>query len=358
MLCDMPMVFLSYRRDDSRADTGRLYDHLSRAFGDQNVFMDVDDISPGDNFVSALETTLGRCDVLVAVIGPRWVTAAGADGQPRLADPSDFLHIEISTALARRITLIPVLVGGAQMPASEHLPPPLAALASQQAVSVRHERFRDDVQHLVSAIRRKTRGAARRRLLTGWAAAVTVALLLVAGAGTWWALTAENAASLRAAPAVISVPQAKAMLAERDFFTARSNAAGKGGRHDYRTRVIGEHVVIVDTVSGLMWQKDAFSPQRTFEAARTTLDEANASGWAGFRDWRLPTLEEAASLITPEQAQGYFIDPVFETGAAPAMWTADTTPGGRRWVVWFSDASVVPESAGFNAWLRLVRSNP
>lgn len=96
----MPMVFLSYRRADSRADAGRLYDRLSHEFGDDNVFMDVDDIAPGENFVTRLEATLGRCDVLLAVIGPQWASITDGNGQPRLHDPDDFLLLEIEIGRA------------------------------------------------------------------------------------------------------------------------------------------------------------------------------------------------------------------------------------------------------------------
>ena len=356
MLVSMPIVFLSYRRADSRADAGRLYDRLSQEFGDDNVFMDVDDIAPGENFVTRLEATLGRCDVLVAVIGPQWASIADDEGKPRLHEPEDFLVLEIGTALKRGITLIPVLVGGARMPTESDLPGQLAPLARQQALSVRHERFRDDTNHLITAIRRAT-GAAkgkrtpRYRVLAAAAAVILLAVL------TWWVIQPGGTETLRAQGAQLSVADARAMLVKRDFFTARTNAGSAGGRHDFEAAVFGGEVVVVDHVTGLMWQQAAFSPQRPIADARETVARTNKEGFAGFHDWRLPTLEEVTSLLTPDSRSGYHIDPVFDASAAPAMWTADTHPDGGSWVVWVGDASVVAESPGFNAWLRLVRSD-
>ncbi len=351
----MPMVFLSYRRADSRADAGRLYDRLSQEFGDDNVFMDVDDIAPGENFVTRLEATLGRCDVLVAVIGPQWTSIADDNGKPRLHDMEDFLVLEIGTALKRGITLIPVLVGGAPMPAESDLPDALAPLARQQALSIRHERFRDDTNHLINAIRRAT-GAAREKRTPPYRVVAAAAAVLLLAVLAWRVMDPGGTETLRAQGAQLSVADARAMLVQRDFYSARTNAGSAGGRHDYESAVFSGEVVIVDHVTGLMWQQSAFSPQRPIADAHATVARINEEGFAGFHDWRLPTLEEVTSLLTPAPHAGYHIDPVFDASAAPAMWTADTHPDGGPWVVWTSDATAVAESPGFNAWLRLVRN--
>ncbi|MEM9056604.1 MAG: DUF1566 domain-containing protein [Pseudomonadota bacterium] len=352
----MPMVFLSYRRDDSRADAGRLYDHLSRAFGEDAVFMDVDDIAPGENFVARLETTLARCDVLLAVIGRRWTTVSDAGGTPRLHDADDYVALEIATALKRGVTVIPVLVGGATMPASGDLPPTLAALGQQQALSVRDERFRDDVEHLVDAVRRSQPAVRRRRALSVRLALAGAALALVLALG-WWGLATPDREPLRATPEVLTLEEARAMILDRDFYTPVSNPASTGGAHDYRNELIDGTAVVIDARTGLMWQRSAFSPQTARAPTLAQLEATNRDGLAGFHDWRLPTLEEATSLLSPEAHRGFHLDPAFDGPAAPAMWTADTTPDGRPWIVWPADAAVVPESPGFNAWLRLVRTH-
>src|SRR5215467_13810316 len=115
-------IFLSYRRDDSGGYTGRLYDRLSQHFGRDNLFMDVDTIALGLDFVEVIQDAVGVCDVLLAVIGRQWLTSADARGYRRLDNPEDFVRIEIMAALARNIRVIPVLVGGASMPRSTELP--------------------------------------------------------------------------------------------------------------------------------------------------------------------------------------------------------------------------------------------
>ncbi len=114
-------VFISYRRADTRADAGRLYDRLVDRFGEDHVFMDIDDIAPGQDFQAVLRNTLDNCQVLLVLIGPGWLNASDEDGNLRLAGSDDFVRQEVSTALARRIPVIPVLfnrshTGGCRSP--------------------------------------------------------------------------------------------------------------------------------------------------------------------------------------------------------------------------------------------------
>ena len=92
----MSGIFISYRREDSAAYAGRLYDRLSAHFGAEQVFMDVDDIPPGADFASHIDAKVGSCDAMVVVIGKNWLTARNADGQLRLSDPKDFVGLEVS----------------------------------------------------------------------------------------------------------------------------------------------------------------------------------------------------------------------------------------------------------------------
>jgi hypothetical protein len=103
-------VFISYRREDSAGWAGRIYDRLEKLMGPENVFLDVDNIQPGSDFVQVLTESVGACDALVAVIGRRWIT--DENNRRRLDDPRDFVRIEIETALR----VFPVLVDGAAMP--------------------------------------------------------------------------------------------------------------------------------------------------------------------------------------------------------------------------------------------------
>ena len=127
----MAKVFISYRRDDSAGYAGRIYDRLCLHFGADHVFMDVNDIKMGDDFVKVLEETEQGCTALLVVIGRSWLTSRLPDGAARLFDPQDFVLREISTGLKNNVRLFPVLVGGARMPQAQELPEELAAFLKQ-----------------------------------------------------------------------------------------------------------------------------------------------------------------------------------------------------------------------------------
>jgi hypothetical protein len=177
-------IFLSYRREDSAGHAGRLYEHLGSAFGSERIFMDVDDISPGQDFAEAIESTVATCQALVAIIGPRWLI----DLRQR-ADREDFVHHEVAVALRRNVTVIPVLVGGGTLPSPADLPENLAALSRRQALEIRDTRFDDDAKLLVAALRKipgitPTRVPALGKTWT-WLL-VTAALLLIVAGLFWW----------------------------------------------------------------------------------------------------------------------------------------------------------------------------
>ena len=115
-------IFISYRRDDSEGEAGRLFDDLTRAFGNDAVFMDVSGIGPGTDFRKAIDDNVACCGVLLAVIGPTWATITDANDQRRLDDANDYVRLEIASALGRNIAVIPVLVHYAHMPHAEQLP--------------------------------------------------------------------------------------------------------------------------------------------------------------------------------------------------------------------------------------------
>lgn len=149
-------IFISYRRDDTEGEAGRLFDDLVRSpgFGDNSVFMDVSGINPGADFRKAIDDNVASCGVLLAVIGPTWATITGPNGARRLDDPNDFVRLEIASALARDIAVIPVLVHEAKMPRPEDLPENLKNLAFRNSVEVTHARWNSDVQLLTEALKR------------------------------------------------------------------------------------------------------------------------------------------------------------------------------------------------------------
>ncbi|MBL8103559.1 MAG: toll/interleukin-1 receptor domain-containing protein [Anaerolineales bacterium] len=146
-------AFISYRRADSSDIVGRIYDHLVEAFGDEPIFKDVDDIPLGVDFKEFLDQKVSECTVLLAVIGDRWVDLKDAAGSRRLDDPNDFVRIEIESALARDIPVIPLLVRGASMPKAGELPASLQKLVYKNGIPIRPDPdFRHDMDRLVAAL--------------------------------------------------------------------------------------------------------------------------------------------------------------------------------------------------------------
>ncbi len=152
----MRMIFISYRRDDSGAQAGRIYDRLSGHFGRERVFMDIDGVDLGEDFVDVINRTLAASGVVIAVIGKEWLTISDEEGRRRLSNPKDLVRIEIATALRRRIRIIPVLVGGATMPRAKQLPRLLAPLARKNALDIPDALFHPAVDRLIAAIEKKT----------------------------------------------------------------------------------------------------------------------------------------------------------------------------------------------------------
>ncbi len=150
----MSTIFISYRREDSGGYTGRLHDRLVQEWGKDRVFIDIDNIEPGEDFVEVIERVLSQAGVMVVVVGPRWLTATDAKGRRRIDSSSDYHRMEIEAALKRPVRVIPVLMGGATMPEEEELPDALKAFARRNAIEISDKRFGFDTARLVEAIGR------------------------------------------------------------------------------------------------------------------------------------------------------------------------------------------------------------
>jgi hypothetical protein len=199
----MSKIVVSYRRSDSQAIAGRIVDRLIAQFGDQSVFMDVDDIPFGIDFRQHIQSVLSQAEVLIAVVGPDWL-GAGADGGSRIQEEDDPVRVEIETALRQDIMVIPVMVNGASMPKAATLPESLRNFAFLNAAPVDVGRdFRPHVDRLVQSIdevlARKSGGTSRAapKSSTGQGAAparansraliagAAVVLLLAGGTAAW-----------------------------------------------------------------------------------------------------------------------------------------------------------------------------
>ena len=166
-------LFVNYRREDARADARNMRDRLTNVFGASNVFMDVDNLQPGQRFDHELAKALRLCDVFLAVIGPRWQALleerAGAGAR-------DYVREEIAAALSLGVVVIPVLIERTQLPPYDQLPADIRALAMHQKQDVVHERFGRDMSDLIKAIKNVRR---RSRRVVPWRTFAVASIALV-----------------------------------------------------------------------------------------------------------------------------------------------------------------------------------
>lgn len=208
----MPSVFISYRRDDSAGFAGRLTDALEQRLGAGSVFRDVDDIAAGADFGAVIEDSLRRVQAVLVVIGPHWIGAIDAGG-PRLEQAGDYVRREVELALASGKPVIPVLVGGAPMPAAAALPSSMRALANRNALTLGDANWAADLARLEAALASWLPAAARpARSRRGLIVMAAVLVLALAGGARWWSLrdgapnTPEAAAVLGEWSAEVAYP--------------------------------------------------------------------------------------------------------------------------------------------------------
>jgi hypothetical protein len=146
----MAKIVISYRRSDSAGITGRIFDRLTARYGDA-VFMDVDKIPFGIDFRKHIRDVLSECDVLIVVVGARWL---GFDqGKSRIHDEDDPVRVEIEAGLQRNIPIIPALVEGAAMPKASELPDSVRDFAFRNAIQIDSGRdFNQHAERLIRAI--------------------------------------------------------------------------------------------------------------------------------------------------------------------------------------------------------------
>ncbi len=146
-------IFISYRRDDSEGQAGRLFDDLSAHFGRDAVFMDVAGIKKGLDFRRIIDAHVASCGVLLVIIGKRWLSVTDSKGKRRLDDVNDFVRLETAAALSRDIPVVPVLVQDAVMPAVQDLPDALKELVFRNGTELTHARWDSDVKLLIEDLR-------------------------------------------------------------------------------------------------------------------------------------------------------------------------------------------------------------
>lgn len=145
-------IFVSYRRDDSQPWAARLIDDLRDYFGRDQVFRDVDSNRAGQDYIVQIHEALAASRVVIAVIGRGWVGATDDAGRRRLEQPEDVVRLEIETALSDDLPIVPVLVGGAQMPQPKELPSSIERLARVHATRLSDEDWPYHLRRLFEAL--------------------------------------------------------------------------------------------------------------------------------------------------------------------------------------------------------------
>ncbi len=188
---EMPGVFISYRREDTSGEANHLAADLAEELGRDQVFIDIDTISPGVDFERRIDEALTTCDMVLVLIGRRWLEAADGAGRRRLDNEGDFVRLEIAKALERTdVTVVPVLVEGAQMPAPAELPEAIVSLSKRNAMDLTSKRWRYDVGQILRLIKGESLTERLGRLPTWVKAGVplavvaaVIALLVLPGGG-------------------------------------------------------------------------------------------------------------------------------------------------------------------------------
>lgn len=145
-------IFISYRREDTSGESGRLKDKLEQVFGQENIFYDVETLEAGLNFDQSIAKALNDSKVLLAMIGPHWLKVSDSTGTKRIQKPDDWVRKEIAEALKRELRVIPVLVNGAEMPDSDELPDDLKELSLKHAQELTSSRWNYDVGKLTEVL--------------------------------------------------------------------------------------------------------------------------------------------------------------------------------------------------------------
>jgi len=164
---------------------------------------------------------------------------------------------------------------------------------------------------------------------------------------------------LRHRPATLSVEDVRRMLKQRGFFHDYWNRNGKGLKHSYKRIARGGEVLVYDFTTNLIWQQGGSQDWiEKWEKAKKHVQNLNWNHYAGYNDWRLPTLEEAMSLMEPKKHGDLYIDPIFDS-LQSWIWTCDKVAREpRAWVVLFYLGGCFNPTAYGDYCVRAVRSRP
>ncbi len=155
--CGPPKVFVSYRREDAAAHAFLLHERLMQRFGEANVFLDVAVLQAGMDWRKAIHARANACGVLIALIGPQWLSIMKRSAQRNVVEAVDDVargELELALTNTADVEVVPVLVDGASMPAAHELPRSLRAVTDRQAQQLRLASYDQDVERLIARLER------------------------------------------------------------------------------------------------------------------------------------------------------------------------------------------------------------
>ena len=155
---DVPSIFLCYRREDTQDAAGRLHDRLVDAYGPERVFMDIDNVPLGIDFVDHINEQIGKCSAVIVMIGKQWQTIKDKKRRRRLSNEDDLVRAEIRAALRQKIAVIPVTVQNAAMPEADDLPDDIRLLTRRNGIELSATRWKTDVERLIKELDRVMKG--------------------------------------------------------------------------------------------------------------------------------------------------------------------------------------------------------
>ncbi len=325
----MSSIFISYRRQGAVVHARALFERLSREFGRENVFIDLDGIEIGVDFVDLIDHQLEGCRVLLALIDPQWASVSDRHGRRKLDNADDFVRIEIERALERGIVVAPILLDGAEIPDAQQLPKNLRGLTRRNALALDFYRFDTEVERLIGMIRRLLAATPR----------------LTSTSGVVHKLE-EQSEPLRATQQDIEVqPAPYTRLEYPAIVTPVTNPLRQTGTAHWLWAV-PTVIVIVMLIGGYWtWQqgRDSLRSDSENDNARVSVPSLAQPAYEGVAS------ESKLSTSASSPAASAASPPPFERSDTSSVQTTSTV--GRRWILNFRESTL--DSA-----CNLVESDP
>ena len=284
----MAHVFISYARANQKI-VQRLYDELTGC--GIEVWLDKTKINPGQFWKDAVAEAIDKGDFFVACFSEEY----SQKGKRYMKEEITFAIEQLRQRGDDTTWFIPVLLSGEEPPRRIDVS---RKLTDMHWVQLNEENWDKGIQEILRVI--QPPGHLRSKPMDG--------------------LSAEAVSE---------------MLREQDFFDTHKNWDGQAPLHHYEEVVRQGQKLVTDHTTGLTWQQSGSDERMVFEEAQKYIQNLNDQNFAGYNDWRLPTLQEAMSLMEPRKKdKGLFIDPVFDK-TQTWIWTADKESASSAWVVGF-----------------------